>query len=111
MNERKRTCYCGAPRETDVGKTMEIEKIATLAQLSLSHGEKVTFEQDMNAILDFANQLLEVDTTGIEATAHIMPVYNVFRTDEITPSSHRTELFQNAKTQADGYITVPRILE
>ncbi|MGI6499172.1 MAG: aspartate--tRNA ligase [Oscillospiraceae bacterium] len=90
---------------------IDVGKIASLAQLSLSHEEKVRMEQDMKTILSFANQLSEVDTEGLEATVHIMPVYNVFRPDEMTQSLDRAELLQNAKTQTDGYITVPRVVE
>ena len=90
---------------------IDVDKIARLSNLKLSREEKVTIAQDLNTIIAFADQLSQVDTTGVAATAHVIPTYNVFRPDTPEALFDRENLLENAKTKADGYITVPRVVE
>ena len=68
-------------------------------------------EKDMNGMIAFADHLSAVDTTGVDATAHIVPMKNVFREDVVEDDFTVDELLAAAKTKADGYITVPRVVE
>ena len=90
---------------------MDVEKIASLARLSLSDNEKKSAAQDMAAIVEFANQLSAVDTEGVEQTTYVVPMQNVLREDEPQSGFSREALLKNAKTQAEGYVTVPRVVE
>ncbi|MFI3166593.1 MAG: aspartate--tRNA ligase [Bacillota bacterium] len=90
---------------------IDIDNVANLARLHLSKEEKVSIGGDLMAIIDFANTLSEVDTTGVEITAHVVPMSNVFRTDEVKNGENRDELLQNAPTKNEGYITVPKVFE
>ena len=65
----------------------------------------------MSAIVDFANQLSAVNTEGVEATSYVVPLKNVLREDVPETGVSRDALLQNAKTHADGYVTVPRVVE
>jgi len=91
--------------------TVDVEKIANLARLSLADSEKVKLAADMSAIVDFANQLSAVNTEGVEATSYVVPLKNVLREDVPETGVSRDALLQNAKTHADGYVTVPRVVE
>ncbi len=90
---------------------IDIDNVASLARLHLSKEEKVKIGGDLMAIIDFANTLSEVDTTGVEITAHVVPINNVFRTDVVKNGENRDELLQNAPTKNEGYITVPKVFE
>ncbi|MFI3163429.1 MAG: aspartate--tRNA ligase [Bacillota bacterium] len=90
---------------------IDIDNVANLARLHLSKEEKVKIGGDLMAIIDFANTLSEVDTTGVEITAHVVPINNVFRTDVVKNGENRDELLQNAPTKTEGYITVPKVFE
>ncbi|HIX93561.1 MAG TPA: aspartate--tRNA ligase [Firmicutes bacterium] len=91
--------------------TINVENVANLARLSLSDKEKESLAKEMNAIIDFANQLSELDTEDVPITAHVVPISNIFREDEVTNKPDRDELLANAPTKADGYFTVPRVVE
>ena len=91
--------------------TINVENVANLARLSFSDKEKESLAKEMNAIIDFANQLSELDTEDVPITAHVVPISNIFRCDEVTNKPDRDELLANAPTKADGYFTVPRVVE
>jgi len=88
----------------------EVEHIALLARIEITEGEKKEFAEQLSAILQYADKLNELDTADILPLDHILPVYNVFREDEVIVSPKREELFANAPEFQDGYFKVPRIL-
>ena len=90
---------------------VDVEKIAHLARLSLTADEKERFGADMTAIVAFADQLSAVDTEGVRETAYVVPLSNVLREDVPQSDYARDDLLANAKTKADGYVTVPRVVE
>jgi len=91
--------------------TVDVERIADLARLSLSGEEKARVAADMAAIIGFADQLSAVDTEGVGEATYVVPLKNVLREDEPVCTCTRDELLANAKTKAEGYVTVPRVVE
>lgn len=89
----------------------EVEHVAKLARLEVSEEEKVLFARQLSAILSYMDQLKELDTTGVEPTATVLPAANVFREDEVRPSLPREQALANAPEQVDGFFRVPKILE
>jgi aspartyl-tRNA(Asn)/glutamyl-tRNA(Gln) amidotransferase subunit C len=53
-------------------------------------------QQQLSAILDYVDQLNQLDTNGVEPLAHPLPVQNVFRADEEVPSLPAESALQNA---------------
>ena len=90
---------------------MDIEKVARLARLELSEEEKATFGSQLEQILTYMEQLNRLDTSGVEPTSHAIPVYNVFREDEVRPSLPQEEVLAIAPDEEDGHFRVPRIIE
>jgi aspartyl-tRNA(Asn)/glutamyl-tRNA(Gln) amidotransferase subunit C len=89
----------------------EVEHVARLARLELTGDEKLTFTRQLSSILTYMDQLKTVDTTGVEPTATVLPVTNVFREDEVQPSLSQEQAVANAPDQSGGFFRVPRILE
>lgn len=87
-----------------------VRQVAKLARLELSEAEETTFTDQLGSILGYVEQLAQLDTTGVEPTAHALPVSNVVRTDEIRPSLDRTAVLQNAPVEDQGMFRVPKIL-
>jgi aspartyl-tRNA(Asn)/glutamyl-tRNA(Gln) amidotransferase subunit C len=52
-----------------------------------------------------------VDVTGIEPTAHAVPMVNITRADEIRPSLPHEDVLRNAPKQANGLFIVPKVVE
>ena len=90
---------------------MDIEKVARLARLELSEGEKETFGNQLEQILTYMEQLNRLDTTGVEPTSHAIPIYNVFREDEVKLSFPQEEVLAISPDEEDGHFKVPRIIE
>jgi aspartyl-tRNA(Asn)/glutamyl-tRNA(Gln) amidotransferase subunit C len=90
---------------------IDIEKVARLARLELSEEEKETFGNQMEQILTYMEQLNRLDTSGVEPTSHAIPIYNVFRDDEVKPSFPHEEVLAIAPDEEDGHFKVPRIIE
>jgi aspartyl-tRNA(Asn)/glutamyl-tRNA(Gln) amidotransferase subunit C len=89
----------------------EVEHVARLARLDLSPEEKERMRGQLDAILSYIEQLRRVDTTGVEPTAHVLPLVNVLRDDEVRPSYPVDAMLANAPEPEDGQFRVPRILE
>ena len=91
--------------------SINVDNVATLAKLDLTDEEKTSMAREMQDIITFANQLNQVDTTGIQITAHVMPIENVFRQDVPITVFTREELLENAPQKQNGYIFVPQVVE
>ncbi|MGE5474521.1 MAG: Asp-tRNA(Asn)/Glu-tRNA(Gln) amidotransferase subunit GatC [Ignavibacteriales bacterium] len=89
----------------------EIEHVANLARLELTPEEKEKMIKDLAAIIDFADKLSEVETEGIQPTAHILDIKNVLRKDEVKPSYDVDDMIRNAPESANGCIKVPKVVE
>lgn len=59
----------------------EVKHIAELARIGLSEDEIEKYQKDLSAILDWVEQLKEVDVEGVEPTAHIIGMKNSLRED------------------------------
>ena len=90
--------------------TKDIEYIAKLAKLNLSEEEKECFVEQMGDIVEFANQVSNLNTEGIDAKNHILDIKNVFREDEVKESYSRDDILRNAPAREAGCIVVPNII-
>jgi aspartyl-tRNA(Asn)/glutamyl-tRNA(Gln) amidotransferase subunit C len=90
---------------------MDIEKVARLARLELSEDEMETFGNQLEQILTYMEQLNRLDTTGVEPTSHAIPIYNIFREDQVISSFPQEEVLGIAPEEEEGHFKVPRIIE
>jgi aspartyl-tRNA(Asn)/glutamyl-tRNA(Gln) amidotransferase subunit C len=89
----------------------EVRYVADLARLELSPEEVELFTGDMNRILDYMDQLSELDTGGVEPTSHVLSLKNVFREDVVVESLPVDEVLANAPRREKGHFVVPKIIE
>ena len=89
----------------------EVRKIAFLARLQLTAEEEETYARQLSAILEYANQLQEIDTAGIPPTATVLPLIAPLREDKIRPSLPQDEILANASSSEDGMFRVAPVLE
>lgn len=87
-----------------------IEYVGILAKLELSEEEKEQAKKDMGEMLDYIDQLNELDTTGVEPMSHVFPVQNVFREDEVTNGDGSEDTLANAPLMRDGGFEVPKTI-
>ena len=88
----------------------EVENIAHLARLRLTDEEKTLFQNQLSAILEYAQTLQQLDTANIPPTTSALPLDNVMRADEITPSLSVEDALANAPDVQDNSFRVKPIL-
>jgi aspartyl-tRNA(Asn)/glutamyl-tRNA(Gln) amidotransferase subunit C len=89
----------------------DVRWIAHLARLALSDAELATLGGQLNAIVEYVNQLQQVNTDGVEPLAHPLPVRNVFRPDEPRPSQPVDAALANAPARQGDFYAVPPVLD
>ena len=94
----------------DTGK-FEIGYVAHLARLELSAAEKEKISAQLKDILAYVAKLGELDVTGVEPTAHAVPLTNVLRKDEARPSIDPQKVLRNAPEQSRDLFIMPKIVE
>lgn len=87
----------------------DVEHVAKLARLELTDTEKEKYTNQLGAILDYVEQLNEVDTSNVEPMEHAYPIFNVMREDEPKADFTRDEMLANAPDEEDGFFKVPKI--
>ena len=88
-----------------------MEYVGILANLELSEDEREAAKKDMGRMLDYIDQLNELDTAGVEPMSHVLSTRNVFREDVVTNGDERERLLSNAPQEKDGMFVVPRTFE
>ena len=89
----------------------QVEHIALLARLNLTQEEKERYSEQLSAILDYADSLKEVDTSGISPTSSVLSKLTVLRADITNSGLTREDLLRNAPEQRDNQFKVPAVLE
>ena len=88
-----------------------VEHVARLARLELASEEKDRFLGQMNAILNYADKLNELNTDDVAPTTHVLPIHNVLRDDEVRESLTIEQVMKNAPEEEEGQFLVPAVLE
>lgn len=88
-----------------------VDHVARLARLALSDEERETLRAQLSTILGHINAISEADTSGVPASAHILPMTNVMAQDVSRPSNPPKTLLQNAPAHEDNYFRVRAVLE
>lgn len=85
--------------------------VAKLARLELTEAEIDRMQRDLDGILEYVNQLSELDTQDVPATTQVAVVAAPFRSDEPRPSlNHDLALSQAPRSSSDGF-AVPAFVD
>ena len=90
----------------------EVMHLAKLSSLSVSKEEAESLQKDLSKIVDYADQLNELDTDNVEPTFQITGLSNVWREDDDIDSygGSPEALVSLAKDSKNGQINVPKVL-
>ena len=90
----------------------QVQAVAALANLELSDSEIELFAKQLGDILDYANQVQKIDTTGVPPTASVVTRHSADRADVVVASLDRSEALSNAPdaSQQSGLFKVPRVI-
>lgn len=88
----------------------EVIRIAELAKLKLTEEEIVKFQIELSKILEYVEQLKEIDTKGVKHLYHPISRVNIFREDKVTKSIDREEALSNAPERTEEFFKVPKVM-
>jgi aspartyl-tRNA(Asn)/glutamyl-tRNA(Gln) amidotransferase subunit C len=89
----------------------QVRWVAHLARLELTGAEVDMMARQLSSIIDYVNQLQQIDTENVEPLAHPLPIQNVFREDESAPSLPVDAALANAPDRRGAFYGVPAVLE
>jgi aspartyl-tRNA(Asn)/glutamyl-tRNA(Gln) amidotransferase subunit C len=87
-----------------------VQKVAHLARLQLTPEEEEKFTTQLNGILDYFEQLSELDVSDVPPTTRAIDVSNVTRIDSLKPYEKREALLNNAPDRDGDFFKVPKIV-
>jgi aspartyl-tRNA(Asn)/glutamyl-tRNA(Gln) amidotransferase subunit C len=89
----------------------DVAHLARLARLALGDDELQHFSGQLDVILAAVARVGEVAAQDIPPTSHSLPLTNVYRDDDVTPSLPPEDVLAAAPAAEDGRFRVPRILD
>ncbi|MFD2638063.1 Asp-tRNA(Asn)/Glu-tRNA(Gln) amidotransferase subunit GatC [Piscibacillus salipiscarius] len=89
----------------------QVKHVANLARLAINEEEAEKYSEQLSAIIDFSEQLNELDTSNVEPTTHVLDMKNVMRKDEPKEWISKEDALKNAPDKQDGQFRVPSILD
>ena len=88
----------------------EVIKIARLARIGVTDAEVEKFQKELSAVLDYVEDLKQVNVEGLEEVAQVTGLVNVQREDKAIDYGNREEILSQAPEIKDGYYKVKAIL-
>ncbi|PSN11027.1 Asp-tRNA(Asn)/Glu-tRNA(Gln) amidotransferase GatCAB subunit C [filamentous cyanobacterium CCT1] len=88
----------------------QVRKVALLARLELTGEEESQFTEQLSGILDYVEQLKELNTDDVEPTTRAIELSNITRADDLQPFEERAAILDCAPDREDGFFKVPKIL-
>ena len=88
----------------------QVRKVANLARLELTTEEEAQFTTQLGSILDYIEQLNQLDVTNVAPTTRAIDVSNITREDILQPYADRGALLTSAPQQEGDFFRVPKIL-
>ena len=88
----------------------EVKKVANLARLEITPEEEEQFTTQLSSILEYFQQLSELDTTDVPPTTRAIDLSNITRGDLNQVYEDREALLEAAPEREDDFFRVPQIL-
>jgi aspartyl-tRNA(Asn)/glutamyl-tRNA(Gln) amidotransferase subunit C len=90
----------------------DVFKLAQLARIRLTEDESQLYAEEISSILEYVEQLAEVDIADLKPTNQVTGLSNVWREDEIIDYGYKPEeLLKNVPKIKGKYIQVGRMIE
>lgn len=89
----------------------EVRHVAELAKLKLTDDEVALYAEQLSEILDYAEQLQEIDTSTVPPTPYVLPLENIMREDVAAPGLTNDEALANAPDSEGGFFRVKAVFD
>ena len=88
-----------------------VRRIAQLARIAVRDDEIQHLEGELNAMLDFVEQLSEVDISGVEPMTSVTPMEMKKRADVVNDGNIADDIVKNAPATEGHFFLVPKVIE
>ena len=88
-----------------------ISKLARLSKLKFNEDEMKLISNDLSKMLDFINQLQDLDTEGIDPLIHVNEEINNWREDKVQGMISQEEALSNSPVKDGTYFKLPKVLD
>ncbi len=88
-----------------------ISKLARLSKLKFNEDEMKLISNDLSKMLDFINQLQDLDTEGIDPLIHVNEEINNWREDQVQGMISQEEALSNSPVKDGTYFKLPKVLD
>ncbi len=88
-----------------------VRHIARLARIKVSDAEAETLQGELNSILEWVEQLSEVDTDGVAPMTSVVEADMKKREDAVTDGDIPDDIVRNAPEREDHFFVVPKVVE
>jgi aspartyl-tRNA(Asn)/glutamyl-tRNA(Gln) amidotransferase subunit C len=90
---------------------LDVTYVARLARINLSDEEASAFQKQLGDVLNYVEKLRQGDVSRVEAAAHALPIFNIFREDEPRDWFTAEQALSNAPRKANDLFIVPKVVE
>ena len=91
--------------------TDTVRRVAHLARIAVDEADLAPLAGELNTILDWVEQLGEVDVEGVEPMTSVTPMRLKRRDDVVTEGGIRDRVMLNAPEAREGFFVVPKVVE
>lgn len=88
-----------------------VRRIARLARIKVTDDEAKGLVKELSGILDWVEQLKEVDTSKVEPMTRVVPIELKMREDKVTDGEIADQVVKNAPMTEDHFFVVPKVVE
>lgn len=89
----------------------DVQKVARLARIALPEDQVEPMTDELNNILNWIEQLGEVDVEGVEPMTSVVETSLPMREDVVTDGGIQDKVLANAPKSEDGFFVVPKVVE
>ena len=88
-----------------------VAKVASLARIKMSDEELEKLAPTLSNIIQFVEQLAEVDTDNVEPLANVVDITLRLREDEVSDGGIQKDVLANAPEELENFFVVPKVVE
>lgn len=89
----------------------DVKKVARLARIALPEDQVEPMTDELNNILNWIEQLGEVDVEGVDPMTSVVETSLPMREDVVTDGGIQDKVLANAPKSEDGFFVVPKVVE
>ncbi|NLC40250.1 MAG: Asp-tRNA(Asn)/Glu-tRNA(Gln) amidotransferase subunit GatC, partial [Clostridiaceae bacterium] len=98
-------------KDAPAAKTFDLQHLEQLSSIVLTESERAGMQTEIETLIDFADQMADLDTGGVEPTRSMISEHGVFQGEDREPSLSQEDALANAAESEDGAFVVPAAVE